>query len=76
VSELTYLGAIREALIEEMERDPRVFLIGEDIGHFGGAFKVTEGLLERFGAAIQVLGGPAGSLNLAMGSPRAHADRA
>jgi 2-oxoisovalerate dehydrogenase E1 component beta subunit len=51
VSELTYLGAIREALIEEMERDPRVFLIGEDIGHFGGAFKVTEGLLERFGAA-------------------------
>ncbi len=51
MTELTYLGAIREALIEEMERDPRVFLIGEDIGHFGGAFKVTEGLLERFGAA-------------------------
>lgn len=50
MTELTYLGAIREALIEEMERDPRVFLIGEDIGHFGGAFKVTEGLLERFGA--------------------------
>jgi 2-oxoisovalerate dehydrogenase E1 component beta subunit len=49
MSAVTYLEAIRQALIEEMEADPRVFLIGEDIGHFGGAFKVTEGLLERFG---------------------------
>jgi 2-oxoisovalerate dehydrogenase E1 component beta subunit len=46
----TYLEAIREGLWEEMERDPAVFCIGEDIGEYGGAFKVTQGLLERFGA--------------------------
>jgi 2-oxoisovalerate dehydrogenase E1 component beta subunit len=46
----TYLVAIAEALWEEMERDPRVFLLGEDIGVYGGAFKVTEGFIERFGA--------------------------
>ncbi|HYG72940.1 MAG TPA: alpha-ketoacid dehydrogenase subunit beta [Actinomycetota bacterium] len=48
--EATYLVAIAEALWEEMERDERVYLLGEDIGHYGGAFKVTEGFLERFGA--------------------------
>ena len=42
--------AIREGIIAEMERDPSVILIGEDIGAFGGAFHVTHGLLERFGA--------------------------
>jgi pyruvate/2-oxoglutarate/acetoin dehydrogenase E1 component len=47
---VTFLEAIREALHEEMERDPSVFLMGEDIGVYGGAFKVTEGLLERFGS--------------------------
>lgn len=47
--EATYLIAIAEALWEEMERDERVFLLGEDIGVYGGAFKVTEGFLERFG---------------------------
>jgi 2-oxoisovalerate dehydrogenase E1 component beta subunit len=47
--EATYLIAIAEALWEEMERDERVFLLGEDIGHYGGAFKVTEGFVERFG---------------------------
>jgi 2-oxoisovalerate dehydrogenase E1 component beta subunit len=46
---ITYLEAIRQALFEEMARDERVFLLGEDIGQYGGAFKVTEGLLERFG---------------------------
>src|SRR6195256_6704878 len=46
----TYLEAIREGLFEEMERDPNVFCIGEDIAEYGGAFKVTAGLLERFGA--------------------------
>jgi 2-oxoisovalerate dehydrogenase E1 component beta subunit len=46
----TYLIAIAEALWEEMERDDRVFLLGEDIGVYGGAFKVTEGFIERFGA--------------------------
>ena len=45
----TFLEAIGEALWEEMERDERVFLLGEDIGAYGGAFKVTRGFLERFG---------------------------
>jgi 2-oxoisovalerate dehydrogenase E1 component beta subunit len=45
----TYLDAIRQALWEEMERDERVFLLGEDIGVYGGAFKVTAGMMERFG---------------------------
>jgi pyruvate/2-oxoglutarate/acetoin dehydrogenase E1 component len=45
----TYLIAIAEGLWEEMERDERVFLLGEDIGVYGGAFKVTEGFIERFG---------------------------
>jgi 2-oxoisovalerate dehydrogenase E1 component beta subunit len=45
----TYLEAIRSAIFEEMERDPTVFCIGEDIGIYGGAFKVTEGLIDRFG---------------------------
>lgn len=47
--EMTYLEAIREALLQEMRRDPEVFLIGEDIGVYGGAFGVTRGLLEEFG---------------------------
>ncbi len=46
----TYLEAIRQGIWEEMERDERVFILGEDIGVYGGAFKVTEGMLERFGA--------------------------
>jgi len=46
---VTYLEAIRRALAEEMRRDDEVFLIGEDIGVYGGAFKVTEGLLDEFG---------------------------
>ena len=45
----TYLEAIREGLWEEMERDPNVFLLGEDIGVYGGAFKVTAGFIEHFG---------------------------
>lgn len=45
----TYLVAIAEALWEEMERDEAVYLLGEDIGVYGGAFKVTEGFLDRFG---------------------------
>src|SRR6266540_821245 len=47
--EATYLVAIAEALWEEMERDESVFLLGEDIGIYGGAFKVTEGFIDRFG---------------------------
>src|SRR5438552_175043 len=49
--QVTFLEAIREALREEMARDERVFLLGEDIGAYGGAFKVTEGLHEEFGAS-------------------------
>jgi len=50
VSEITFLEAIRRALADEMRADPRVFLIGEDIGRYGGAFKVTAGFLDEFGA--------------------------
>lgn len=46
---ITYLDAIAQALREEMRRDPSVIILGEDIGVFGGAFKVTRGLLEEFG---------------------------
>lgn len=49
-SEVTYLDAISQALWAEMERDESVFLIGEDVGQFGGAFKVSKGFLEHFGA--------------------------
>ncbi len=49
MSAVTYLEAIRQGLWEEMERDPSVFCIGEDIGIYGGAFKVTEGFVDRFG---------------------------
>src|SRR5437762_10533457 len=45
----TYLEAIGQGLWEEMERDPNVFMIGEDIGVYGGAFKVTAGMLDHFG---------------------------
>lgn len=45
----TYLEAIRDGIREEMHRDPNVFLIGEDIGVYGGAFKVTQGMLDEFG---------------------------
>jgi len=47
--ELTYLEAVREALWQEMERDERVFIIGEDVGVYGGAFGVTRGMVEQFG---------------------------
>ena len=46
---LTYLEAIREAMEQEMERDQRVFILGEDVGTYGGAFRVTQGFLEKFG---------------------------
>lgn len=49
MAQVTYVDAIRQALLEEMDRDPAVLLLGEDIGVYGGAFKATAGLLERFG---------------------------
>jgi pyruvate/2-oxoglutarate/acetoin dehydrogenase E1 component len=73
--EITYLEAIREALFEEMARDSQVFCMGEDIGAFGGAFKVTEGLLARFGeqrvidspiSEIALVGAAAGAAHMGM----------
>jgi pyruvate/2-oxoglutarate/acetoin dehydrogenase E1 component len=73
--EVTYLEAIRQALFEEMERDVNVFCLGEDIGAYGGAFKVTEGLQDRFGAArvidtpiseIAIVGAAAGAAHMGM----------
>jgi 2-oxoisovalerate dehydrogenase E1 component beta subunit len=47
--ELSYLDAIREAMAEEMRRDPKVFVLGEDVGPYGGAFGATQGLYDEFG---------------------------
>ncbi len=75
MSEITYLEAIREALFEEMERDEQVFCMGEDIGAFGGAFKVTDGLLAKFGerrvidspiSEIALVGAAAGAAHMGM----------
>ncbi len=49
MSVITYLEAIRQALWEEMESDPRVFLLGQDVGTYGGPFRVTAGMLDHFG---------------------------
>src|SRR5690349_22044326 len=75
MAEITYLEAVREALIEEMERDQDVFCLGEDIGAYGGAFKVTEGLQQRFGeqrvidtpiSEIGIVGAAAGAGHMGM----------
>ena len=47
--EITYRQAVNEALIEEMERDPNVFLMGEEVAEYNGAYKISQGLLEKFG---------------------------
>ena len=46
---ITYIEAIGEAIAQEMERDPSVLLIGEDVGHYAGAFKLSKVFLEAFG---------------------------
>jgi pyruvate/2-oxoglutarate/acetoin dehydrogenase E1 component len=46
---ITYREAMRQALREALQRDPRVFLMGEDVGRYGGCFAVSKGLLEEFG---------------------------
>src|SRR5215510_5756201 len=46
---LTFREALREAMIEEMDRDDSIFLMGEEVGHYNGAYKVSEGMVERFG---------------------------
>ncbi len=75
MAEITYLEAIREALTEEMSRDQNVFLMGEDIGSYGGAFKVTDGLLTKFGpdrvldspiSEIGLVGAAAGAAHMGM----------
>src|SRR4051812_43315370 len=76
MSEITYLEAIREALFEEMERDTNVFCLGEDIGAYGGAFKVTDGLMAKYGESrvidtpiseIGIVGAAAGAAGTGMG---------
>jgi pyruvate/2-oxoglutarate/acetoin dehydrogenase E1 component len=73
--EISYLDAIREGLLEEMERDPNVFLLGEDIGAYGGAFKVTDGVMKRFGEArvidtpiseVGIVGAAAGAAHMGL----------
>ena len=75
MTEVTYLEAIRQGLWEEMERDPRVFLLGEDIGTLGGAFRVTEGFLDHFGAdrvidtpvsEVAIVGAAAGAAHMGL----------
>src|SRR3977135_4161278 len=48
--QITYRQALNEALAEELERDPNVFLMGEEVAEYNGAYKVSQGLLERFGS--------------------------
>ena len=63
----TLIEAITQALFEEMERDDRVFLIGQDIGLYGGVFKATKGLLDRFGPE-RVIDSPISEVYIAGGS--------
>lgn len=49
MAKMSYREAVRRAMYEEMERDPAVFLMGEEVGHYQGAYKVSQGLLEKFG---------------------------
>jgi pyruvate/2-oxoglutarate/acetoin dehydrogenase E1 component len=75
VAETTYLEALRQGLQEELRRDPAVFILGEDVGRYGGAFKVTEGFLDEFGEArvvdtpiseAAIVGAAAGAAHLGM----------
>src|SRR6266853_1631657 len=75
MADVTYLEALREGLREEMARDERVFILGEDVGLYGGAFKVTEGLMEQFGerrvidtpiSEAAIVGAAAGAAHMGM----------
>ncbi len=75
MAEITFLEAIREALFEEMARDENVIMLGEDIGAFGGAFKVTEGLMATYGESrvidtpiseIGIVGAAAGAAHMGL----------
>lgn len=70
MAEITYLDAIRRALLEEMTRDPNVFVMGQDVAEFGGAFRATKGLYERFGR-LRVINTPlceSGAVGAALGA--------
>jgi 2-oxoisovalerate dehydrogenase E1 component beta subunit len=67
MKKVTYIEAITEAMAEEMERDENVFLIGEDIGLYGGVFKATKGLQQRFGSE-RVIDSPISEAYIAGGS--------
>src|SRR5918996_3757010 len=73
--EVTFLEALRQGLWEEMERDERVFILGEDVGLYGGAFKVTDGFSKRFGESrvidtpiseAAIVGAAAGAAHMGM----------
>jgi 2-oxoisovalerate dehydrogenase E1 component beta subunit len=75
MAEVTYLEALKQGLREEMQRDERVFILGEDVGTYGGAFKVTEGFLDEFGpqrvidtpiAEAAIVGAAAGAAHMGM----------
>jgi 2-oxoisovalerate dehydrogenase E1 component beta subunit len=75
MAEITYLEGIRQALDEEMARDENVFVMGEDIGAYGGAFKVTDGLLTKYGegrvidtpiSEAAIVGAAAGAAHMGM----------
>lgn len=67
MSVVTYLEAIRQGIWEEMERDSRVFVMGEDVGVYGGAFKVTEGFVHKFGVE-RVVDTPISEMAIASGA--------
>lgn len=67
MSAVTYLEAIRQGIWEEMERDNRVFVMGEDVGVYGGAFKVTEGFVHKFGVE-RVVDTPISEMAIASGA--------
>jgi pyruvate dehydrogenase E1 component beta subunit len=64
MAELAYRDALKEALAEEMARDPRVFLMGEEVARYNGAYKVSQGLLDQFGSA-RVVDAPISELGFA-----------
>lgn len=64
MAELSYREALNQALAEEMARDPRVFLMGEEVARYNGAYKVSQGLLEKFGSA-RVVDAPISELGFA-----------
>jgi 2-oxoisovalerate dehydrogenase E1 component beta subunit len=75
MAEVTFLEALRQGMWEEMERDERVFILGEDVGIYGGAFKVTDGFVKRFGEArvidtpiseAAIVGAAAGAAHMGM----------